>query len=265
MDLQKAGSSCCLCFPMSATTLKYILWSPLVAVLQCAVLGRENTPRAGKELCGSEAYLLSKCEFELSFPAFSGIFQEMLAAYQNIKYKGSNFEVLSVYIRRDKEFSWLSCCSLAQLSRKIKWSSSFLVSSDTWKGETKEFPIGDKLKETLWVSSVPSYQTVYLSFYCCHLSSYSFSCHVHCMGVVTEQNLFFTFLVPGNCEMLLVLVWWTWLYSSILSLIFQNVSVSSYLSFLSLNLSLIFQNVSVSSYSFFTFYIKYKTLVIYAS
>lgn len=39
----------------------------------------------------------------LSFPAFSGFFQEMLAAYQNIKYKGCNVGVLSAYISKDNK------------------------------------------------------------------------------------------------------------------------------------------------------------------
>lgn len=97
------------------------------------------------------------------------------------------------------------CPSIPYLSfsaEKSSWAPFLVLSRVTWKGETKEFPIGGKLREALWVSSFPSYLTFYLSFYCCHLSSYSFSCRVHYMDVATEHNLFFTFLMPRSCEKL---------------------------------------------------------------
>lgn len=121
--------SCCLCFSV-ATTLKYIAVNfpgRLCFSVQC--LGERIPWEQGSHFLAMKLIFCQNASLNsLSFPAFSGILQEMLAAYKNIKYKGCNVGLLSTYISRDEEVLMAVLLFLSSAQQKNQLELLFLFS-----------------------------------------------------------------------------------------------------------------------------------------
>lgn len=151
------------------------------------VFGQESTVKAGNYLFGVKLHFCQGASLNFwSCPVFSWIFQEMLAACWNIKYKGCNIRVLSTHISSGSDevlMVALPFLTSTYSVEKCSWAPLLVFSCVYLEGFNKVgFPVAGKWRGGKRTSSLAfilpllSNSVSPLCFYCYHLTSYSFSC-----------------------------------------------------------------------------------------
>lgn len=126
LGLEKTDSSCCLCFSARATTLKYIAVifpGGLCFSVQC--LGEGTAWQQGSNFVGLKLIFCQNASLNCHFLLSLEFFRKCWQHFRMLNIKAVVLGCCQLLSAGTRRFWWLSCYSLAQLSRKIEWSSSF--------------------------------------------------------------------------------------------------------------------------------------------